>query len=124
MAGEKANDVRYTRLGGVMPEPVLEYGLINFDGRDRLSDHSMTKRLAEPLSVTGGSALSGAETPDLRDLIVGLERRAYVPIVVDGQCDGVLSLSTSWQDLGAERFEYFRSFGHLVELALGNAKAH
>ncbi|MBV8161749.1 MAG: GGDEF domain-containing protein, partial [Acidimicrobiia bacterium] len=64
--------------------------------------------------------------PAVRPLIerLGITHSAYVPVVVDGEVDGVLSVSIRGGAVPAALFDQCKALAHLTELALGNALAH
>jgi len=78
-----------------------------------------------------GTATSCALGPDrfgptVHDLIVKfrLTYAVYVPIHWGGKLDGVLSVSTREHKQPPDLLAYCQAFGHLMELALENARAH
>jgi diguanylate cyclase (GGDEF)-like protein len=48
----------------------------------------------------------------------------YLPVMVFGELDGVLSVSLRGQQLPDELFEFSKALMHVIELALSNAKSH
>jgi diguanylate cyclase (GGDEF)-like protein len=88
-----------------------------------LADHPYLRQVLE-----AGRALSvrfdaGATGPSVRDIIerLGVTHGVYVPVVLDGQVDGVLWVSVRGVEVTPELFEQCKALGHLLELALANA---
>jgi diguanylate cyclase (GGDEF)-like protein len=55
---------------------------------------------------------------------LGIVFCTYVPVVVEGRVDGVLTTSVRQSEISEEYFEHAKALGHLVELALSNSRAH
>lgn len=96
------------------------------------------EKLTEPFPVDqhphlssvlqSGQALSvrfdaQAAGPTVREIIdrLGISESVYVPVLIDGQVDGVLAVSVRGAEVTPELFEQCKALGHLVELALNNA---
>ncbi|HXQ60886.1 MAG TPA: GGDEF domain-containing protein [Acidimicrobiales bacterium] len=64
--------------------------------------------------------------PTVREIIkrLGATHSVYVPVICQGEVDGVLSVSIRGVDISADLFEQCKAVGHLTELALSNALAH
>jgi diguanylate cyclase (GGDEF)-like protein len=64
--------------------------------------------------------------PSVRPIVerLGIVHSIYVPILRDGQVEGILSVSIRDVEPPVELFEQCKSFGHVVELALSNAWSH
>jgi diguanylate cyclase (GGDEF)-like protein len=64
--------------------------------------------------------------PEVAELIrqMGVTHSLYLPVVVNGQIDGVLSVSLRGKELPDELFELSKALMHVVELALTNARSH
>lgn len=76
----------------------------------------------QPLSVESRAEDVGPSVARLITLF-GVSHTVYVPIVLEGRIDGVLSVSVRCQSVARELFEQCKALGHLVELALANAVA-
>ena len=64
--------------------------------------------------------------PTVRDIIerLGVRHSVYVPVVHHDQIDGILAVSVRGGEVSTELFEQCKALGHLLDLALANAKAH
>jgi len=64
--------------------------------------------------------------PVVADLMrkVGVTHSLYLPVIIDGEVDGVLSVSLRGRQLSDELFELSKALMHVVELALKNARSH
>jgi diguanylate cyclase (GGDEF)-like protein len=67
-----------------------------------------------------------AAGPIVRSLIetTGVTNSVYIPVHLDGRIDGVLSIPMRGRSIDPDLVDFCRTFGHLVELALGNAFVH
>jgi diguanylate cyclase (GGDEF)-like protein len=55
---------------------------------------------------------------------LGVTESVYIPVHFGGSIDGVLSIPMRGSSVGPDLLDFCRAFGHLVELALGNAYVH
>jgi diguanylate cyclase (GGDEF)-like protein len=64
--------------------------------------------------------------PTAREIIraLGVTESVYIPIHSAGAIDGVLSVPMRGTSIAPDLLDFCRAFGHLVELALGNAYVH
>jgi diguanylate cyclase (GGDEF)-like protein len=67
-----------------------------------------------------------AAGPIVRSLIAstGVTNSVYIPVHVEGRIDGILSVPMRGRSVDSDLVDFCRTFGHLVELALGNAFVH
>ena len=91
-----------------------------------LADHP--NLLSVFLSREALSTELDAETagPTVRGMIdrLGVIHSIYVPVIYRDQIDGILCVSIRGGEVSAELVEQCKALGHLLELALANAKAH
>jgi diguanylate cyclase (GGDEF)-like protein len=64
--------------------------------------------------------------PNVRELVarLGVTYGVYVPVVIADKLDGVLTVSVRGTAVPGELVEQCKALGHIVELALSNARAH
>jgi diguanylate cyclase (GGDEF)-like protein len=88
-----------------------------------LADHPYLGQVLEARRSMSVRFDAGATGPAVRDIIeqLGVTHGVYVPVVLDGQIDGVLWVSVRGAEVTPELFEQCKALGHLLELALANA---
>ncbi|HEY1825682.1 MAG TPA: GGDEF domain-containing protein [Acidimicrobiales bacterium] len=125
--GQAARRAQYTRIVGPTVKVIAQYD----ETGQVVSDFPLADNpnLQEVLRTGGplNRPLDGEGVgPEVRALVrsLGLTHGVYVPVYVNGVIDGVLAVPFRGQAIPDELFEYFKAVGHLMELALGNARSH
>jgi diguanylate cyclase (GGDEF)-like protein len=92
----------------------------------RVDDHPNLKRVYSTGTAVSNRLDPGAAGPTVRKLVekLGVLHGVYVPVRLDGQIDGVLSVSVRGHSVPPELFEQCKALGHFLELSLTSAKAH
>ena len=64
--------------------------------------------------------------PKIAELVrkLGVTSSIYIPVHRDGAIDGILSVPLRGTQATQDLVDFYRAFGHFVELALGNAHVH
>jgi diguanylate cyclase (GGDEF)-like protein len=119
---------QYIRIEGSMARVVAEYDETGQSVTEPfpLSDHPNLQEVMRTGSAVSRRLDLEEVGPRVRELIVttGVLHGMYVPVYCDGELDGVLSVPLRSTEVSPELLEYCKAFGHLVELALDNAKTH
>jgi diguanylate cyclase (GGDEF)-like protein len=91
-----------------------------------LADHPNLLEVMQTGAATNRPINVEAVGPKVRANLtsLGLTNGVYVPVRLDGEIDGVLTVSTRGDAVSPELFEYCKAVGHLTELALENARSH
>jgi diguanylate cyclase (GGDEF)-like protein len=91
-----------------------------------LEEHPNLERAVRTRSAFANRIDPSSLGPIVRDLVIrlGVTDGVYVPVVIAGKLDGVLTVSLRGTAVPAELVEQCKALGHIVELALSNARAH
>jgi diguanylate cyclase (GGDEF)-like protein len=125
MVGRRA---QYVRLSGDTVTVVVEY-----DESDQhlpesyaIYEHPILANVFASRQATTAQLDADQAGPVVASYIQTLQvtHGLYLPIIISGEIDGVLSVSLRGQELPDELFELSKALMHVVELALTNAKSH
>ena len=126
--GGPGRRAQYSRIVGDMVHVVTQYDEAGMAivAPFPLSEQPNMVEAIETDSVIQRPLDPGRFGPVAREIIrsLGVTRSVYVPIHYAGFIDGVLSIPMRGGSVGSELLDFCRGFGHLVELALGNAYVH
>jgi diguanylate cyclase (GGDEF)-like protein len=119
---------QYTRVVGGTVTMVTEYDEtgLTVTADFPLADHPNLAEVMRTGAATNRPTNAGAAGPKVKANFasLGLTNAVYVPVRLDGEIDGVLSVSTRGEAVSPELFEYCKAVGHITELALENARSH
>ncbi len=125
--GSPGRRALYTRVVGSMVTIVAQYDeagqtviTVPLADHPGLAEAMRTGRSVSQ-SIKPGEA--GATTQHALSSL-GVANGVYVPVYVEREIDGVLSVSVSDRAISPDLFECCKAIGHLTELALGNARTH
>jgi diguanylate cyclase (GGDEF)-like protein len=92
----------------------------------RLREHPFLPEVVATKAVVSVRLDSTAAGPSVQALVerLGLTHAVYIPVLIEGELHGVLSMARQQGEITGELFEQCKSLGHLLELALANALAH
>jgi diguanylate cyclase (GGDEF)-like protein len=125
MAGRRA---QYMRLRGDTVTLVVEYDETgqHLPESYPLVEHPILAGVFETRTATTGHLDASQAGPLVASYIKKLDvtHGLYLPVVVFGEIDGVLSVSLRGKELPDELFEFSKALMHVIELALSNAKSH
>jgi len=117
---------QYTRVVGSMVSMVAQYDETGqFVTEDfPLSEHPNFQEVMRNGTAVNLPIIAEASGPQVGKIItsLGVTNGVYVPIYLDGEIDGVLSVPSRGQAVSSDLFEYCKAVGHLTELALENAR--
>jgi diguanylate cyclase (GGDEF)-like protein len=91
-----------------------------------LAEHPYLSKVVATMSPTYGTLSPEDAGPNVRLMMqrAKVVSGAWVPVVVDGELDGVLAMYSRCHDLGEDEFEQLQAVGGLLELSLGIARSH
>jgi diguanylate cyclase (GGDEF)-like protein len=127
-SGTAGRRAQYMRISRGVVRLVAEYDETgeHVSATFPLAEHPNLERVVRSraaLSVPVDPATLGATVREIIERL-GITNSVYVPIVVGEDLDGVLSVSVRELTVPPELFEQCKALGHVVELALSNARAH
>jgi diguanylate cyclase (GGDEF)-like protein len=125
MAGRRA---QYMRLSGDTITVVVEYDETgqHLPETYALSEHPILAEVFETRAATSARLDADRAGPLIASYLKKLDvtHGLYLPVIVFGELDGVLSVSLRGQRLPDELFELSKALMHVIELALTNANSH
>ncbi|MGH9028352.1 MAG: diguanylate cyclase, partial [Acidimicrobiales bacterium] len=126
--GTPGRRAQYVRIEGDLARVVAEYDEFGERVAERfpLEQHpnlSYVYRTGRALSRRLDASGVGPAVRVIAERL-GVSNGIYVPVIHEGEIDGVLSVSIRGGPVAPELFEHCKSIGHLLELALSNALAH
>jgi diguanylate cyclase (GGDEF)-like protein len=125
MAGRRA---QYVRLSGETVNVVVEYDETGQQLPERypLAEHPILAGVFATRVATTGYLDASQAGPLVATLIKKMDvtHGLYLPVMLFGEIDGVLSVSLRGKELPDELFELSKALMHVVELALSNATSH
>jgi diguanylate cyclase (GGDEF)-like protein len=125
MTGRRA---QYMRLSGDAVTVVVEYDETgqHLPETYPIAEHPILADVFETRTATTGHLDASRAGPLVASFIAKLDvtHGLYLPIIVFGEIDGVLSVSLRGKELPDELFELSKALMHVIELALSNAMSH
>jgi diguanylate cyclase (GGDEF)-like protein len=125
MVGRRA---QYMRLSGDTVNLVVEYDETgqHLPEAYPLAEHPILADVFATRMATTGHLDASLAGPLVASYIKKLDvtHGLYLPVILFGEIDGVLSVSLRGKELPDELFELSKALMHVVELALSNAKSH
>lgn len=123
-----ARRAQYNRIQGGMVEVIAQY---DETGQSIAAPFplSETPNLTEVLRIgvtTQLPLVSSESGPAVRRLIetLGVTDSVYIPVHYESRIDGILSVPLRGGAIAPDLVDFCSAFGHLVQLALGNAYVH
>jgi diguanylate cyclase (GGDEF)-like protein len=125
MTGRRA---QYMRLNGGTITVVVEYDETgqHLPETYALSEHPILAEVFQTRAATSARLDAERAGPLVASYIKKLDvtHGLYLPVIVFGELDGVLSVSLRGQQLPDDLFELSKALMHVIELALTNANSH
>jgi diguanylate cyclase (GGDEF)-like protein len=125
MAGRRA---QYMRLDGDVVNVIVEYDETGqrLSATYPLAEHPILADVFATRSAASGRLDASQAGPLVASYITKLDvtHGLYLPVILSGEIDGVLSVSLRGKELPDELFELSKALRHVIELALSNANSH